>query len=125
MKIKTLFSALNLWVSIVAAETILAETPVQTQNSSQLVTLDVQNMTCAVCPITIKKALQNVEGVQKADVEFNTKTASVTFDPRKTNPEALIKATTHAGFPATIRHSFFQAAKDQEAIPQDNLRYPD
>ena len=105
MKIKTLFLALSLSVSIIAVETIQAEAPVQTQYSSQLVTLDVQNMTCAVCPITIKKALQSVDGVQKAVVEFNNKTASVTFDPRKTNLEALIKATTHAGFPATIRQS--------------------
>ncbi|MEE9395785.1 MAG: cation transporter [Methylococcales bacterium] len=105
MKIKTLFLALSLSVSIIAVETIQAEAPVQTQNSRQLVTLDVHNMTCAVCPITIKKALQSVDGVQKALVELDTKTASVTFDPRKTNPEALIKATTHAGFPATIRQS--------------------
>jgi len=105
MKIKTLFLALSLSASIVTVETLHAEVPVQTQNSSQLVTLDVQNMTCAVCPITIRKALQRVEGVQKADVEFNTKTASVTFDPRKTDPEALINATTNAGFPATLRQS--------------------
>jgi len=28
----------------------------------QTVTLDVQNMTCAVCPITVKKALERVPG---------------------------------------------------------------
>ena len=34
---------------------LLAGTP-------QTVTLDVQNMTCAVCPITVKKALERVPG---------------------------------------------------------------
>jgi mercuric ion binding protein len=30
----------------------------------QIVSLDVQNMTCAVCPITVKKALERVPGVR-------------------------------------------------------------
>ena len=67
------------------------------------VTLDVQNMTCAMCPITIRKALQGVDGVNKANVDFASKTASVTFDPQKTSIEALIKATTNAGYPATVQ----------------------
>ena len=28
----------------------------------QTVTLDVKNMTCAVCPITVRKALEKVQG---------------------------------------------------------------
>jgi periplasmic mercuric ion binding protein len=28
----------------------------------QTVTLDVRNMTCAICPITVKKALERVPG---------------------------------------------------------------
>jgi len=31
--------------------------------ASRTVTLAVQNMTCAVCPITVKKALEHVSGV--------------------------------------------------------------
>jgi|HubBroStandDraft_4_1064222.scaffolds.fasta_scaffold475628_2 mercuric transport protein len=33
--------------------------------SSKTVTLNVSGMTCAVCPITVKKALEKVEGVSK------------------------------------------------------------
>ena len=39
--------------------------------------IDVQNMTCAVCPITVKKALERVSGVTDAKVDFDKKTASV------------------------------------------------
>ena len=39
----------------------------------QTVTLDVQNMTCAVCPITVKKALFRVPGVTDAKVDFDKK----------------------------------------------------
>ena len=38
-------------------------------------------MTCAVCPITVKKALEKVPGVTNAKVDFDKETASVTLDP--------------------------------------------
>jgi len=68
----------------------------------QTVTLDVQNMSCAVCPITVKKALQRVPGVTDAKVDFDKKTASVSFDPDKANLAALTKATADAGYPSAV-----------------------
>lgn len=41
------------------------------------VTLDVQNMTCELCPITVKKSLQKVPGVSAVKVDFGRKTATV------------------------------------------------
>ncbi|ODT86203.1 MAG: mercuric transport protein periplasmic component [Nitrosomonadales bacterium SCN 54-20] len=67
------------------------------------VTLDVQNMTCPVCPITVRKSLEKVDGVGVVKVDSDTKTATVTYDPDKAQPEALIKATTNAGFPSTLQ----------------------
>jgi periplasmic mercuric ion binding protein len=69
--------------------------------NSQTAVLDVQNMTCAVCPITVRKALEKVPGVTDAKVDFDKKTATVHFDPDKTNTGALVKATTEAGYPST------------------------
>jgi len=62
-------------------------------------------MTCALCPITIKKALQEVKGVQQVIVDFETKTAVITFDNNITNSDALIKATTNAGYLSAISAS--------------------
>lgn len=70
----------------------------------QTATLSVQNMTCSVCPVTVRKALEKVPGVIKARVDLDSKTASVTFDPGKTTAEALTKATTDAGYPSSIVH---------------------
>jgi mercuric ion binding protein len=67
------------------------------------VTLDVQNMTCPVCPITVRKSLEKVDGVGMVKVDSETKTATVTYDPDKAQPEALIKATKNAGFPSTVQ----------------------
>lgn len=69
----------------------------------QTVTLDVQNMTCAVCPITVKKALERVPGVTEVKVDFDKKAASVSFDLDKTSPAALTKATADAGYPSSVR----------------------
>jgi mercuric ion binding protein len=65
-------------------------------------TLDVTNMDCAVCPITVRKALEKVPGVGSAKVDFKTKRAVVAFDPAKTTPEALTRATYDAGFPSSV-----------------------
>jgi mercuric ion binding protein len=68
--------------------------------SPQTVTLNVSGMTCPACPITVKKALAKVPGVSKVDVRFEKKQVLVTFDDAKTNTNALVKATTNAGYPS-------------------------
>lgn len=67
------------------------------------VTLAVSNMTCATCPITVRKALSKVEGVTQARVDFAKKEAVVTFDDARTNVAALVKATTDAGYPSSAK----------------------
>ncbi len=69
----------------------------------QTAVLDVQNMTCGLCPVTVKKSLEKVSGVSLAQIDFETKTATVTFDPDKATSASLVKATTDAGFPSVIR----------------------
>ena len=68
----------------------------------QTAVLDVQNMTCSMCSVTIHKALEKVPGVIGATVDYDHKTATVKYDADKTNPSALMKATTNAGFPSTL-----------------------
>lgn len=75
---------------------VLAATP-------KTVTLAVQNMTCELCPITVKKSLEKVPGVSAVKVDFDKKTATVNYDADKAQPEALTKATTNAGYPSTVQ----------------------
>lgn len=69
----------------------------------QTVTLSVPGMTCAACPITVKKALTKVEGVSKAEVSYEKRLAVVIFDDRKTTVQKLTKASADAGYPATLK----------------------
>ena len=67
------------------------------------VTLAVQNMDCASCPITVRASLEAVPGVEKVVVSLADKTAIVTFDDAKTALPALISATTNAGYPSALK----------------------
>lgn len=72
-------------------------------STSKTLTLNVQNMICATCPITVKKALQQVPGVSKVKIDFQQKTATIHLDTAKANASMLTKATANAGFPSTLR----------------------
>ncbi|MBS0474324.1 MAG: cation transporter [Proteobacteria bacterium] len=63
-------------------------------------TFAIENMTCATCPITIRKAMEGVAGVSAVSVDFAAKTARVTYDPRRTNAARIAAASTNAGYPA-------------------------
>lgn len=71
--------------------------------ATKTITLSVPRMTCAACPITVKKALSRVAGVEKAEVSSERREAVVTFDDAKTNADALTKATANAGYPSSVK----------------------
>lgn len=64
--------------------------------------LDVPGMNCSLCPVSVKKALSRVRGVIDAKADLVTKRAEVRFDPDEVSPEALARAVSEAGFPATV-----------------------
>ena len=70
--------------------------------ATRTVTLSVPGMYCAVCPITVRKALEKVPGVSKASASFEKKEATVTFDDTKTNIKALEDATFEAGYESKL-----------------------
>ncbi len=70
---------------------------------SKTVTLSVPTMYCAVCPITVKKALSKVDGVEKVESSLEKKEAVVTYDDAKTKVSDLTWATAEAGYPSTVK----------------------
>lgn len=66
-------------------------------------TLAISGMTCATCPIAVKKALSRVDGVTAVEVSFEKKEAMVSFDDAKANTQALVQATENAGFTSTVK----------------------
>lgn len=71
--------------------------------ASRTLTLDVQNMTCPVCPLTIKKAIKDVSGVQQVSVDYASRTVTVEFDDASVTADTLTEATKNAGYPSTVK----------------------
>lgn len=80
-----------------------AETATESEaiSSEQTATFTIEKMTCAACPVTVKKAMQAVDGVSNVDINFAEKTATVVFDPTVVTLEQVGTASTNAGYPAT------------------------
>lgn len=97
MKALVMHRLLALCVAVLLSLPVLA-------GADRTAVLDVQNMTCEVCPITVRKSLEKLPGVAEAKVDFDNKTATVRFDPDRVSPAALVKATTDAGYPSTVRN---------------------
>lgn len=64
------------------------------------VTLAVEKMHCALCPVTVRKAIEKVDGVSEVTVDFDTKTASVVYDDAIATVEKIAAASTNVGYPA-------------------------
>ena len=70
--------------------------------AEQTVTFTIDKMYCALCPITVSKAMEQVEGVSAVEVDFETKLAIVTFDDATTGWQQVALASTNAGYPSTL-----------------------
>ena len=70
---------------------------------AQTATFAVENMTCALCPVTVKRAMESVTGVQSVEIDSVAKTATVTFDPSVTTLDAIGASSTNAGYPASVK----------------------
>lgn len=70
--------------------------PVAYAGAGQQVVMEIKGMTCEMCPIAIKKALTEVQGVESVKVSFEEKKAWVTVDRTVTN-EMLTNAVRKAG----------------------------
>ena len=63
-------------------------------------------MDCAGCEVGIKIAAGKVDGVKDVKTNLETRTADVTFDPSKTNAEAIASAITkNTGFKVNVPKS--------------------
>jgi Cu+-exporting ATPase len=69
-------------------------------------TFKIEGMTCAIgCAKTIQEKLAATDGVQKASVDFDKKTATVEFDATKLTPAKLLEAIETTGDGKTYKVS--------------------
>ena len=69
-------------------------------------TFHVEGMTCAIgCAKTIEKELCKTPGVQKAEVDFDKKFATVNYDAAQQSPQSITKLVEAAGDGKTYKVS--------------------
>jgi copper chaperone len=61
-------------------------------------TIKVEGMSCGHCVMRVKKAIEAVEGVRKAEVDLPNKQAVVEYEKRKANLEKVKAAIREAGY---------------------------
>ena len=86
--------------------------------------LPVSGMTCASCQTRVQKTLGKQAGVTDANVNLLMESATVTYDPLVTGPDALIGAIRATGYDAMLpkpAQSPLDAVTDDDA--QRELRY--
>ena len=64
----------------------------------QTVTLGISGMTCGGCVRSVTNVLKALDGVAKAEVSLEKKSAVVDFDPAKVALEQLKRSVVEAGF---------------------------
>lgn len=82
---------------------VFAQSAPATASTLAEVAFDVPDMTCGLCPVTVKAAMSGVEGVQSVEVDIYSRSATVIFDPALTNAAAIAEASAQAGYPAAVR----------------------
>lgn len=83
---------------ITAAMVILL--PLGALAGEQSVTLAMENMTCVLCPITVTRAIERVDGVLRVSVNYEARRATVRYDDARTTWQRIAEAATNAGYPA-------------------------
>ena len=100
-KMMVLGLILGLFALIVSAYTVATEAKSAVANQTTA-TFSIDKMTCKMCDITVRKAMEKVDGVAKAKVDYSSKTSSVIYDASKTTAQTIATASTNAGYPAIV-----------------------
>jgi len=72
------------------------ETPV----SAERVALRVEGMTCAGCAVSVRLALNGLEGIYEAEVDVEGSKAVVAYAPEKVTIDQMVQAINATGFKA-------------------------
>lgn len=92
--------------AILSAEAVLPSSALSSPAvTERMTTFAVKNMTCPLCPITVRKAMEHVHGVTSVKVDFGAKTATVVYNPAVANIKAIAEASMAAGYPAAAVRS--------------------
>lgn len=90
-KVLVLVAALAFGTIAAATATRVLATQAKPAEATKVCRLKVTGMTCAGCEAAVKLAAKQIDGVKDAKASYAKGTAEVTYDPAKTEPDAIAK----------------------------------
>jgi Cu+-exporting ATPase len=84
-------------------------------NAQARTVIPVSGMTCAACQGRVQRALSKTPGVVDANVNLMMNSATITYDPSATGPDALVDAVRQTGYGAELPRTDASAFEEQEA----------
>ncbi|HHO54390.1 MAG TPA: copper chaperone [Deltaproteobacteria bacterium] len=66
-------------------------------------TFAVEGMSCGSCSITVRAAVDRLDGIASVEVDVDGGAATVTFDGGRVTAEQIARAITSSGYTATVR----------------------
>lgn len=75
---------------------------------------NVTGMTCAACSSHVEKAVQKLQGVQKAEVSLLTNSMKVSYDDKVLSPQSIIAAVEKSGYAASVAGETKPVVKKQQ-----------
>lgn len=67
------------------------------------VTLALEGMYCAMCPVTVKTALDFADGVAEVKVDRDPDEAAIRYDDARTGPAKLVEAVIQSGYGSHVK----------------------
>ena len=86
--------------AVIASAALLAASSSLAEERS--VNLSVPGMFCASCPFVVQAAIGEVEGVLSVATDVEERTALVVYEDAVASVEAIVAASTNAGYEATV-----------------------
>src|SRR5262249_14306287 len=96
------FTGLNMSRYVFASGAASSQTETTLSNGLHRVVVSVEGLSCVACEIPVRHALRKIDGVKSVQVSAATKTATVDFEPVKTNAEQLVAAINSTGYRASL-----------------------
>lgn len=95
-------SILFIAVSILLLSTSLPDLKADVVSEKKTVKIKCEEMTCIGCKNSITKAVKSLKGIEKIDIDLETKIITITYEESKTNPEEILYAVIGSGYDAEL-----------------------
>ena len=118
--IGTLFVSCKKETAQVSTQTVMPTSSSKQIANAETTSFNIEGMTCAVgCAKTIQNKLVGLDGIQKATVDFDKKTATIEYNAAIQTPEKLVEFVEAIADGKTYKVSNVKSSADKAMLYQE------